>query len=103
MIEVEPRHLEIIKEILNSHLPEYEVWGFGSRVHGNRVKKFSDLDLAVITDRPLDVLRLAKLKDAFSESDLPFRVDVIDWATTDQRFRRLIEGDYEVLKRTEKA
>ena len=98
-----PRHLEIIKEILKSHVPEYEVWIFDSRFHRNRVKKFSDLDLAVITDKPLDVLRLAKLQDAFSESDLPFKVDVIDWAMTDGAFRRIIEGNCEVVQRAEKA
>ena len=29
----------------------------------------------------------AALAEAFSESDLPWRVDVVDWATLDEDFR----------------
>ena len=31
------------------------------------------------------------MKDAFSESDLPFVVDVLDTADTSETFRRIIE------------
>jgi len=41
---------------------------------------------------------LAALTDDFAESDLPFRVDVVDWATTRDNFRRIIERDKLVLK-----
>ena len=48
---------------------------------------------------PLDLLRLADLKEAFIESDLPFKVDVLDWATVNDRFRQVIEKEYAVLKK----
>jgi hypothetical protein len=35
---------------------------------------------------------LAALKDAFAESNLPFRVDVADWAAKSEAFREIIEG-----------
>ncbi len=38
-------------------------------------------------DAPLD---FATIRDAFSESNLPFRVDVVDWASADEPFRRII-------------
>jgi len=41
---------QIVQAILLRHVPGREVWAFGSRVvanGGSRVKKFSDLDLAV--------------------------------------------------------
>jgi predicted nucleotidyltransferase len=103
MIEIEPRHVEIIRRILKAHLPEYEVWAFGSRVHGERLKRFSDIDLAVIADKPLEVLRLAGVREAFSESDIPFKVDIIDWASTDESFRRIIRQAHEVIQRSEKG
>jgi hypothetical protein len=40
---------------------------------------------------PLDLRTLGDLKDALSESNLPFRVDVVDWATTNEGFRKIIE------------
>ena len=91
--------LDEVLNILRAHVPEYEVWAFGSRVHGRNLKPFSDLDLVVITAEPLDLLRLADLKEAFTESDLPFKVDLLDWATVNDRFRRIIEKEHVVVKK----
>lgn len=98
MIHMEPRHLEIVRRILETLAPEYEVRAFGSRVSGRNLKPFSDLDLVVMTDLPLPANRMAALTDAFSESNLPMKVDVVDWATTSDEFRRIIEREYEVVK-----
>jgi len=38
------------------------------------------------------------LADDFSESDLPFKVDIVDWATTGERFRKIIEAERIVLQ-----
>jgi type I restriction enzyme, S subunit len=45
----------------------------------------------------LDWRTSAALADDFSESDLPFKVDVIDWAVTSMAFRKIIEKDKVVL------
>lgn len=66
--------------------------------HGRR-KKYSDLDLAVITDKTLSLSVSAELAEAFSESDLPWKVDVVDWVTTSDSFRKIIEKDKVVLQR----
>lgn len=50
----------------------------------------SDLDLAIIGDSPLPLNASAALADDFAESDLPFKVDVVDWATTSESFRTII-------------
>ena len=34
----------------------------------------------------------ACVKDAFELSDLPFRVDVLDWATVSEAFRKVIDA-----------
>jgi type I restriction enzyme S subunit len=83
---------DIVCEILRKHVPQYPVWAFGSRVTG-RAKRYSDLDLAIISDVPLPLKVSAQLADDLSESDLPWRVDVVDWATTSPAFRRIIERD----------
>jgi hypothetical protein len=43
-----------------------------------KARKFSDLDLTIITNKPLDTQIYIDLKNAFSESDLPFKVEIID-------------------------
>ncbi|GAA0547139.1 nucleotidyltransferase domain-containing protein [Rheinheimera aquimaris] len=78
-----------VNAILQRYLPNNEVWAFGSRVKGN-AKPYSDLDLAIISDTPLPLALLAEVAEAFSESDLPWKVDLVDWATTSQRFRQVI-------------
>jgi type I restriction enzyme S subunit len=96
-IDVAPGHLQIVSDIVQRHVPSHAVWAFGSRATGN-AKPYSDLDLAIITDRPLPLATLAALAEAFSESDLPWRVDVIDWATTGEAFRAIIARDKVVLQ-----
>jgi len=98
MIDIHPDHLAIVREILHKHVPQYAVWAFGSRVTG-KARRFSDLDLAIITDKPLSLDVSASLRDDFSESDLPWKVDVVDWATTSDTFRAIIARDKVVVAR----
>ena len=88
-IDILPRDLEIVRAIVGRFVPGKEVRAFGSRAAGN-ARRHSDLDLVVMTERPLDVVVLAGMNEAFSESSVPFTVDVLDWASLDENFRRLI-------------
>ena len=88
-MDIHPRDLAIVRSILTRHVPEHHVYAFGSRVTGN-ARKASDLDLAIMTKKPLDVVRRADLREAFSESDLPFKVDFLDWADIKEDFKKLI-------------
>lgn len=97
MIDVSPSQLEAIKSILLRHVPGCEVRAFGSRVAGT-AKKHSDLDLAVVGDQALSLHAMALLKEAFEESTLPFRVDVLDWNAISPEFRKIIEKNYDVIQ-----
>jgi predicted nucleotidyltransferase len=95
-IDLRSEDLEFVLRVLSEHVPDRGVWAFGSRVIGN-AKKHSDLDLAVLGDMPINAAVMADLCEAFRESDLPFKVDVIDWATTQEHFRRIIENEHVVI------
>ena len=95
-IDIRPADLETVRRILQEHVPNLEVHAFGSRVAWN-ARETSDLDLALMTDEPLSIDRSAKLRAAFTDSDLPFRVDIVDWARTSEAFRKVIEAEYVVL------
>lgn len=97
ILAVSEDHLRIVREILHKHVPSYTVWAFGSRVKG-KAKPYSDLDLCIKSSQPLSLAVLASLSEDFSESDLPWRVDVVDWATTQAPFRNIIERDKVVLQ-----
>ncbi|MGP8321599.1 MAG: nucleotidyltransferase family protein [Methanosarcinaceae archaeon] len=96
MIDIRPDHLKIIKSILLKHVPDCKVLAFGSRVTLT-AKEYSDLDLAIVPAMPLPPLKMALVKEDFSESDLPFKVDVLDWSAISEDFKRIIEKDCEVL------
>lgn len=89
MIHAEDRHVKIIKEIL-SHFP-YEMYAFGSRVTGNP-RKFSDLDLCYKQEIPAHVL--VEIEEAFENSNLPFKVELISWKRCDEDFKSRIERDF---------
>jgi uncharacterized protein len=80
----------LVLAILPAHLPvDAEVWVFGSRATG-RARRYSDLDLAIDAGRPLSFDELAQLGEEFLESDLPYRVDLVDWHGVGEAFRRAI-------------
>ncbi len=95
-IDIRPADLETVRRILRERVPGLEVRAFGSRVAWH-ARETSDLDLALMTDEPLAIDCTAALRAAFTDSDLPFRVDIVDWATTSQSFRSKIHAHHVVI------
>lgn len=89
--------LLIVKDILNRLAPDATVWVFGSRATG-RAKKFSDLDLCLMAPQPLSLDRISAIAGEFAESDLPWKVDIVDWWSISQGFREIIERDQVLLQ-----
>ena len=76
-----PKHVALVRAVLRTHAPHHRAYVFGSRVvlyaaDRARLKPHSDLDLLLEGPR-LKLHEAYALKDAFSESDLPMRVDVV--------------------------
>lgn len=90
-VALRPDQLRLVWAILHSSVPDREVRAFGSRVTG-RHKRASDLDLCIMGDDPLPPADLERLRLAFSESSLPIRVDVVEWAALNEAFRRIVEA-----------
>jgi type I restriction enzyme, S subunit len=98
-IDVNPNDWVEIHRILRTCVPEYEVWAFGSRAKWT-AKPYSDLDLAILTDKPLSLQQAAELRSALDESTIPIKVDFVDWAATSESFRKIIEADKVVVLRS---
>jgi predicted nucleotidyltransferase len=96
-IDISPEEWLIVRSILRKHVPDHEVWAFGSRAK-RTAWTYSDLDLAIITEQPLSFKVSGDLQEDFSESDLPFLVDVLDWATAQDSFRRIVETDKVIVR-----
>jgi predicted nucleotidyltransferase len=87
-VDLQPRHAETVKEILNEL--KLTTYAFGSRAKGT-AKPRSDLDLCL--KEPIEKSKIRKQMDAFEESDLPFKVDIVIWSEISESFQKHIEKD----------
>jgi predicted nucleotidyltransferase len=62
-----PPALNAVLNMLARHVPDREIRVTGSRVSG-QATSFSDLDLVVMADQPLDLRTLGQLRDASDEA-----------------------------------
>ena len=84
-IQVSRAEWDTVRSILQVRVPDRDVWAFGSRANG-RAKPYSDLDLGLCGSEALSLPCLAVLAEDFEESDLPFRVDLIDLGNAEPAF-----------------
>ena len=97
-LDLPSRHRSILEALIREHLPNVEVWAYGSRVYG-RSHQGSDLDLALrgpglekIPDE-----QLGNFADALRASSIPFLVEARDWARLPEHFWPEIEQHHYVL------
>ena len=95
-LHITPEQRSEIAALLSHYLPGIEVWAFGSRVK-RTARTYSDLDLVAFC-APEDNGRLAELREAFEESSLPFRVDLLVWRELPENFQKNIQDGYTVLQ-----
>ena len=100
-IDMNSEARKTVKELLQRYLPGVAVWAYGSRVKWT-ARPDSDLDLVVFLGKEQrgDV---ANLREAFDESDLPFRVDVFIWDEVPEKFREEILEGYVVVREGDKG
>ena len=98
-LDLSPQHLATLLDLLKRHVPDAQVWAFGSRVTGD-AHECSDLDL--VLRNPQDLMQPVSgwfdLKEALQESNLPILVEVHDWAHLPDQFHRNMERCYIVLQ-----
>jgi len=97
MIDLDAATRKKVELVLGCLLPQTEVRLVGSRARSG-AKRQADIDLLVIRSKPLTPRERALLNTAFQESDIPFKVDVLEWECLTPSFRRhLVEGGAPVL------
>src|SRR6218665_3984648 len=90
LLEGRADHLELVLHIFQQHLPDVEGWGFGSRDKW-LARDSSDIDLCIRAAAALSFEQMGLLREAFEESNLPYKVDVVDWTMASAAFREIIE------------
>lgn len=91
-VDIEPRHAEIIRDILRQNMPSgVRAWVFGSRANGT-AEKYSDVDIALEGDAALDDKAMTRLEVAFEESALPYTIDIADLKRIRGDFKDMIDA-----------
>ena len=94
-IAITPTQRKMILDLLISHLPDTKVWVYGSRAKG-KASPQSDLDMVVFA-APEQRLQVSNLREAFEESNLPFRVDLFVWDEMPPQFQKNIAAEHVVM------
>jgi predicted nucleotidyltransferase len=98
-LHLEPQYLQLLQKILHAHVPEAQVWAYGSRVKGGG-HEGSDLDVVLrhTPDPTQDVAGWLALKEALQNSALPMLVEVHLWSRLPAAFYDNIHADYVELQ-----
>ena len=79
-----------IKNIILDNIEDgkkHRLFIFGSRVSGGS-RKYSDYDIGIEGKEAIPFAVLAKIKTALEDSDLPYKVDVVDFFVVSSDFRK---------------
>ncbi len=94
-LNVSPLVLQEIQSIMKNLYPEAIVWAYGSRLNGE-AHEGSDLDLVIITFGN-KMGELSKVRNAFTESNIPFLIDLHYWPDLPESFQNEIEKNYVIV------
>jgi len=85
----ETKYIDIAKNIILKFVPknEYAIFLFGSRAEGNE-RRASDIDIGILGMKEFPVLIKSDLEDELEESIIPYKVDIIDFATVSEEFKK---------------
>ncbi len=96
-IDVAPHELKTVKEILEKTVaPETLIIIFGSRIKGTH-KKFSDLDICLKYTSPISSKTMGDLRELFECSNLPYKVDLVDYRNISPAFQKIVDKEGNAL------
>ena len=94
-MDIMAEECQTVLSLLERHLPGTAAWVYGSRAKRTS-RPQSDLDLVVFAT-PEQRPQIGDLREAFEESNLPFRVDLFVWDEVPDSFREQIHGNHVAL------
>ena len=96
MIDLAPAIRERLLDILRRSVGNQSVLLVGSRARGP-AKRFADIDLLLMNAQPLSPSARANLRYELEESDIPFKVDLLEWSDLSPAFRERLQREAQPL------
>ena len=91
-IDLSQSELAIVRDVLRPTFPPAHTPGSSAPGRPQRLGAIPTSTLPSMGDAPLDPVVLSNVAEAMSESDLPYKVDVIDLCSVDPAFRAVIQS-----------
>ena len=93
-LDFPPQYMKVLNEIIHEHIPDAEIWAFGSRVTQQH-HDASDLDLTVHNVESVE--SLDDFRTAVINSNIPVLIDILNWESIPQSFKDEIQKRHVVI------
>lgn len=74
---LDEKYKKKIIALVNALAPDAKIYLYGSRARGTN-NEWSDIDIALDADKPIERLTIGELRDIMEASNLPYNVDIVD-------------------------
>lgn len=95
-VETLKQHIRALVQEHVSHPEQYRVFLFGSRVAGQGNER-SDIDIGIEGSAPLPPAEKASLEDALESLPLLYKIELVDFSTVPDDFRREAKKHIELI------
>jgi predicted nucleotidyltransferase len=83
--------------VISALIPEAKIYLYGSRARGTH-GEWSDIDLALDAEKPLNKLDVGEVRDVMVELNIPYKVDVVDIHNISDQLKKEILRDKIIWK-----
>jgi uncharacterized protein len=98
MNELDEKTKQKIVAVISALIPDAKIYLFGSRARGTN-SKLSDIDIALDAGRELDIEDVYEITCMFRESNIMYKIDVVDLYQVSDLMRKEILEDKVVWKK----
>ena len=88
-MNLKPEYQKKIIAILSALFPNTKIYLFGSRARGTN-QEFSDIDIALDAGTKLRRADVGEARDMLSESNIPYKIDIVDFQDISEEMRKFI-------------
>jgi predicted nucleotidyltransferase len=97
MYELDEKTKQKIIAVISALIPEARIYLFGSRARGSNAQ-YADIDIALDAGKPLPLRDIDEVKSMFGESNIPYKIDVVDIHQVNDRMRQQIMKERVIWK-----
>lgn len=98
IMNIKSEHKDKILAVLSALFPDARIILFGSRAKDTHAA-YSDVDVAIDMGSSIEPVYIGEARDMFSESTLPYKIDVVDFWSVPENMKKLILQEGVVWKK----